>query len=65
MTDLIPASGSATVSVDRAAEILGISRSTAYELIRRDEFPVPVIRLGKRRVVSIVMLERLLAGEAR
>ncbi|MGK5680167.1 helix-turn-helix transcriptional regulator [Actinoplanes sp. URMC 104] len=34
--------------VPTAASIFGISRSTAYELVQRDEFPVPVLRFGSR-----------------
>ena len=33
-----------TTDVATAASVLGIGRSLAYELLRRDEFPVPVIR---------------------
>ncbi|HAY87696.1 MAG TPA: DNA-binding protein [Micrococcus luteus] len=46
-----------------AAERLGIGRSLAYALVQRDEFPVRVLRLGTRRLVSRVELERYLAGE--
>jgi excisionase family DNA binding protein len=35
-----------TISVDRAATILGVGRRTLYFAIERDEFPV--IRVGKR-----------------
>lgn len=38
----------ATLSVRRAAEILGCSKSYAYLLIQRGE--LPVIRLGAKRV---------------
>jgi hypothetical protein len=31
-----------------AARFLGIGRSLAYELIRKGEFPVPVLRFGTR-----------------
>lgn len=40
-----------TVSVNQAAQRLGISRAFAYQLIARSEFPVPVQRLGKRLLV--------------
>lgn len=37
----------AVVDVPTAASILGLSRTTAYELIRVDQWPTPVLRLGK------------------
>lgn len=61
---VIPDTGSAVVTIDRAAELLGIGRATAYRLIAQDEFPVPVVHIGRRRVVAKVHLERLLLGEA-
>lgn len=42
---------SATVSVRDAAEILGISKTFAYELIEAGEFPVPVLTLRSRKLV--------------
>lgn len=42
--------------VDEAAEVLSISRATAYELIRAGV--LPVIRLGGRSIrISLVALE--------
>lgn len=46
-----------------AAGALGIERTTAYELARRNEFPVPVIRVGRSLRVSAAMLLRLLGVE--
>lgn len=40
-----------TLTVMQAAKILGCGRSLAYDLIRRNEFPSPVVRLGNRRYV--------------
>jgi predicted DNA-binding transcriptional regulator AlpA len=40
--------------------MLGISRPTSYKLASRDEFPVPIIRLGRRMVVSLDAVEALL-----
>jgi excisionase family DNA binding protein len=48
------------VSVTEAAAMLGISRGLAYELVHRGE--LPVIQLGRRLVVPIVALERLVAA---
>jgi len=47
-----------TVTVEEAAQILGIARSSAYEAVRRGE--LPVIRIGRRYVVPRVALERML-----
>jgi predicted DNA-binding transcriptional regulator AlpA len=53
-----------TVDVPTAADMLGISSRQAYALIRRDEFPVPTLRLGRRVVVPTRPLLDAL-GEAR
>ena len=34
--------------VERGARFLGIGKSLAYDLIRKGEFPVPVLRFGTR-----------------
>ncbi len=47
--------------VEEAAAVLRISRGTAYELARRGE--LPVIRLGRRLLVSKAALTRMLEGE--
>jgi excisionase family DNA binding protein len=54
---------SLTMNIDDVAPLLGINRSTAYELIRRNEFPLPVIRLGRRLVVSRHAVEELLGDD--
>jgi hypothetical protein len=38
-------------TVEVAAEVLGISRGAAYDAIRRGTFPVPVIKVSRRRWV--------------
>lgn len=35
------------VDVPTAAAVLGIGRTAAYELIRTESWPTPVLRLGK------------------
>ena len=40
--------------------MLGIGRSLAYELLRADQFPAPVIRLRTRIVVPVAALLKLL-----
>lgn len=47
-----------TYSVAQAAEILGISRALAYELVARNE--LPSIRLGRRIVIPAVALMAIL-----
>ena len=49
-----------TVDIPTAARALGIGRNVAYDLAQRDEFPVPVLRLGvKWRVPTSGLLEVL------
>jgi excisionase family DNA binding protein len=47
-----------TCSVPEAATVLGISRESAYRAARAGE--LPVIRLGRRQVVSVAQLRALL-----
>ena len=47
-----------TVSVEESAQMLGISRALAYELVRKNE--IPSIKLGRRLVVPLAALHRLL-----
>ncbi len=48
-----------TMTVEEAARELGIGRGLAYELARRGE--LPTLRLGRRLIVPVAALERLLA----
>jgi excisionase family DNA binding protein len=43
-----------TLTVEQAAKVLGIGRSTAYELVRTGD--LPSLRLGRRIVVPIAPL---------
>jgi excisionase family DNA binding protein len=52
-----------TLSIEEAARLLGIGRSSAYEAARRDALPVRVLRIGRRFLVPRAPLERLLRGE--
>jgi Helix-turn-helix domain len=50
----------ATVDVPTAAAALGFSRSTAYESIRRGDFPARLISLrGRHRVITASLLTLL------
>ena len=51
-----------TITVEQAAELLGIGRNTAYEAVREGRFPVRIIRVGRRYLVPVDPLERLLNG---
>lgn len=49
-----------TLSIEEVARRLGINRSSAYALAGRNDLPVPVIRLGRRMVVSEAALDLVL-----
>jgi len=52
--------GRATVNLMTAASALGLGRTKAYELARRDEFPCRVIRIGDTyRVPTAGLLDLL------
>lgn len=53
-------SSPATMTVEEAAALLRISRSTAYECARSGA--LPTLRMGKRLLVPVVQLRRLLDG---
>ena len=50
-----------TMTVEEAAHMLGISRSSAYECVRRGE--LRALRLGRRLVVPRDALEQMLGGD--
>ena len=47
-------------TVDEAAQILGISRPTAFQGVERGE--IPHIRVGKRILIPKAALDKLLAN---
>ena len=49
-----------TMTIPEVARALGMSRGLAYDLARRDALPVPVIKLGRRMVLSRRAVEALL-----
>jgi excisionase family DNA binding protein len=65
LTDEALGRGVLLVSVDRAAEMLGIGRTATYGLVARGE--LPAVRIGRSRRVAIADLvefvERLRVGE--
>lgn len=44
-----------TLSVTEAAEALGISRRSMYELLNREDFPA-ALKIGRRRLISKELL---------
>jgi excisionase family DNA binding protein len=51
-----------TMTIVEAAKVLGVGRNQAYEAARRGE--IPTIRIGKRLLVPLAALERLLQEAA-
>ena len=49
-----------TLSIPEAGKALGIGRSAAYEAARTGQ--LPTIKIGRRILVPVVALERLLRG---
>jgi excisionase family DNA binding protein len=52
--------GRRTLTVDEAAQALGISRSTAYECVRNGS--LPALRFRRRIVISAVVIEQLVGS---
>jgi hypothetical protein len=52
-----------TTDVETAGAILGVGRTKAYELAKAGEFPVKILRIGRRYVVPVPAMLRLLNGE--
>ncbi len=52
-----------TYTIPETAKILGIGRSAAYEGARIGE--IPTVRIGKRILVPVTALERMLSVEQR
>ncbi len=48
-----------TLTVPEAGRVLGIGRNAAYDAARAGE--IPTIRIGKRILVPVAALERMLA----
>ena len=57
--DAIRALGT-TTDVQTAGAILGIGRTKAYEMVREGNFPVPVLRIGRRILVPTPTILTLL-----
>ncbi len=55
--------GKATLTVPEAAKMLGLGRNSAYEAVRNGT--LPSIRFGKRIVIPLLAVERLLREPGR
>ena len=53
--DRIQALGTVT-DVPTAAAIFGLSRSVAYDLVKANTFPVPVLRFGSRYRIPVAAI---------
>jgi hypothetical protein len=53
----------ATTGVDTAGAILGIGRSKSYQLAKNGEFPVRVLRIGRRYLVPVPAILAVLTAE--
>ena len=51
-----------TTTIDKAASILGISRTKAYALAKDGDFPIKLVRAGRRYLVPTPALIDLLTG---
>jgi excisionase family DNA binding protein len=59
--DIVAAVQRRTLTVEEAGRVLGLGRSAAYGAASRGE--LPTIRMGRKLLVPVDRLERLLAGE--
>ena len=50
-----------TLSIPEAAKVLGISRYSAYEAVRRGD--IPILKIGKLRRVPKAQLMRMIEGD--
>jgi len=50
------------LDVPTAAKVLGIGRSLAYDLVRRGDWPTPVLPVGKLIKIAREPLIRLIEG---
>lgn len=61
MTNLDP-STSPTTTIDEAAQLLGVSRNSAYAAVKAGE--LPSIRIGRRLLIPTAALRRMLMLDA-
>lgn len=61
MAQQLPPSIMCSVAV--AAALMGVSRTTVYDLINRGDFPAPVRKVGDRILINRDRLEAWCRGE--
>lgn len=61
LEELLAPDAPATISVEAAGELVGVSRCSAYLGVQRGE--IPSLRIGRRIVVPVPALVRLLGAE--
>jgi excisionase family DNA binding protein len=49
-----------TYTIEEVGQLLGLSRNRAFVAAREDRLPVPIIRIGRRMLVSRPALDRFL-----
>jgi hypothetical protein len=52
-----------TTDVQTAGAVLGIGRSKAYQMAKADQFPVPLLHIGRRYVVPVAAILQLLGAD--
>jgi excisionase family DNA binding protein len=62
MTALPISTDRVTLTVDEAAQLLGISRTLAFQAVRNGD--IPAIRIRRRILVPVAQLNDLLLGSA-
>jgi excisionase family DNA binding protein len=55
----VPSDDPEVLTVDEAAKVLRVGRSTVYDAIKRGE--VPCVRVGRRLLISRRVLDKLLS----
>lgn len=51
------------VSLTEACRVLGISRGNAYRMIKRGDFPLPVIEIGPMKKINRAQLLAFVEGK--
>ncbi|SFA38172.1 hypothetical protein SAMN05444374_10181 [Rhodococcoides kroppenstedtii] len=49
--------------IPTASSVLGLGVTTGYQLAKRGEFPVPVLRIGRKYIVPVAGLLRAMGIE--